>query len=144
MGETNTPSAASHLVSRDHSRPAGDVVLASLPPYFQVPWMPAGIPLLSTVLEQDGLKARLVRFLDNPFDSPAGVIDAMHLTLWGDPPLSDRLARMRAVADRHPEFFESILGKLLTGPESIFAFSVWRINVDVVLEVTRRLKERRP
>lgn len=127
-----------------YSRPAGDVVLAVMPPYLSQPWLGAGIPLLSALLEQGGMLTRVVRFLDDPYSSPPEVIARATLMHWSDAPIPERSAAMQAIADRHPDFFELILSRLLAGPERVFGFSVWRINADVVLEVARRLKQRRP
>lgn len=141
MGPTGIPQT---LRGRTQSRPVGDVVLASLPPYFQIPWLAGGIPLLATKLEMNGIKPRIPRFLDKPFDSPQEVVDLMHRTLWGDPSVEERLSSIRTAAEHHQPFFENLLERLLAGPERVFGFSVWRINADVVLEVARQLKERRP
>jgi hypothetical protein len=127
-----------------YSRPRGDVVLAVLPPYLSLPWLGAGIPLLSALLEQAGMLTRVVRFLDDPYSSPPEVVAQASLMHWSDAPLDERAARMQEIADRNAEFFERILSRLLAGPERVFGFSVWRINADVVLEVARRLKLERP
>jgi radical SAM superfamily enzyme YgiQ (UPF0313 family) len=127
-----------------YSRPSGDVVLAVLPPYLSLPWLGAGIPVISALLEQAGILTRVVRFLDDPYDSPREVVDRASLMHWSDATIEERAARMREIADRNPDFVELILSRLLASSERVFGFSVWRINVDVVLEITRRLKERRP
>jgi Radical SAM superfamily len=127
-----------------YSRPQGDVVLAVVPPYLSLPWLGAGIPLLSALLEQAGILTRVVRFLDDPYSSPPEVVAQASLMHWSDAPLPERAARMQEIAERNSEFFELILSRLLAGPERVFGFSVWRINADVVLEVTRQLKLRRP
>jgi hypothetical protein len=126
------------------SRPQGDVVLAVLPPYLSQPWLGAGIPLLSALLEQAGMLTRVVRFLDDPYSSPPEVVARATLMHWSDAPIPERAARMQEIADRNADFFELILSRLLAGPERVFGFSVWRINADVVLEVARQLKQRRP
>lgn len=128
---------------RRHSVPVGDVVLSIAPPYLMSPWMGMGIPLLHGVLAANGLRTRVVRFLDDPLDSPEDIVDASLTTLWSDPPLETRLQVIRAAADRHSAWFDAMLAELLAGPEKIFGFSVWRQNVDVTLELSRRLKELR-
>src|SRR6185436_20142328 len=84
-----------------YSRPRGDVVLAVLPPYLSLPWLGAGVPLLSALLEQAGMLTRVVRFLDDPYSSPREVIDQASLMHWSDAPLTERAARMREIADRN-------------------------------------------
>jgi radical SAM superfamily enzyme YgiQ (UPF0313 family) len=103
-----------------------------------------GIPIVSALLDEQGMSSRIVRFLDDPFDTPEEISNSGDEVMWSDPPLHERLARVRQLADRYPDFFELLLSRLLEGPENVFGFSVWRLNADVVLEVTRRLKERRP
>lgn len=119
-------------------------MLSVVPPYLSLPWLGAGIPLLSALLEQDGILTRVVRYLDDPYDSPPEVIARASLMHWSDAPLAERAACMREIAERNAPFFERILSRLLASSERVFGFSVWRINADVVLEVTRQLRERRP
>lgn len=128
-------------LARRHSVPVGDIVLAIPPPYLMSPWMGMGIPLLHGVLAGEGLVARVVRFLDDPLDTPDDVLDTSLTTLWSDPPLELRLRTIRAAADRHSKWFDAMIAELVAGPEKVFGFSVWRQNVDVTLELTRRLKE---
>src|SRR5579862_1287668 len=131
-------------VAAYHSRPIGDVVLASPPPYRMLPWLGMGIPFVSALLEQHGLSSRIVRFLDDPEAAPAEFGDFGDEVMWGNPPLADRMARMRALAAARADFFELLLTRLLAGPEGVFGFSAWRLNADVIIELTRQLKERRP
>src|SRR6185295_12112291 len=100
-----------------YSRPQGDVVLAVVPPYLSLPWLGAGIPLLSALLEQAGTLTRVVRFLDDPYSSPPEVVARATFMHWSDAPLEERAARMQEIADRHTEFFDLILSRLLSGPE---------------------------
>lgn len=127
-----------------YSRPQGDVVLSVVPPYLSLPWLGAGIPLLSALLEQAGMLTRVVRFLDDPYSAPPEVVARATFMHWSDAPLAERAARMQEIAERNSDFFDLILSRLLAGPERVFGFSVWRINADVVLEVTRQLKLLRP
>ena len=127
-----------------HSVAAGDVVLAIPPPYLLDPWMGAGIPLIASILERDGIVPRVVRLLDDLHDTPAEILDACELTEWGTRPLDERAAAMRAAAERHAGFFDGQLAILLAGPENVFGFSVYRHNADVAIELARRLKERKP
>lgn len=119
-------------------------MLSVVPPYLSLPWLGAGIPLISALLEQAGMLTRVVRFLDDPYSSPPEVVDRATLMHWSDAPLDERAARMQEIANRNADFFDLILSRLLAGPERVFGFSVWRINADVVLEVTRQLKLLRP
>lgn len=151
MPEAQTPASSADSQARQlrvqpaiFSRPEGDVVLSVVPPYLSLPWLGAGIPLLSALLEQGGITTRVVRYLDDPYGSPREVVGRALLMHWADAPIEERAAEMRAIADRNTEFFDLILSRLLAGPERVFGFSVWRINADVVLEVARRLRERRP
>jgi radical SAM superfamily enzyme YgiQ (UPF0313 family) len=107
-------------------------------------WLAMGIPLLSTLLEQAGISARVVRFQDAHNAAPPEILALTNRTLWADAPLEVRLEAMAATAVREPEFFELLLSRLLDGPERVFGFSVWRMNVDVTLEAARQLKQRRP
>jgi len=126
------------------SRESGDIVLASTPPYMLGGWLPMGIPLIGTLLEQVGITSRVVRFQDAPSSPSPDIVDLIYMTLYGDPPLAQRLDRIRAVAAREAAFFELVLSRLLAGPERIFGLSAWRMNADVTLEVARQLKEQRP
>ena len=131
-------------VAAYHSRPVGDVVLANPPPYRMLPWLGMGIPFVSALLEQHGLSSRIVRFLDDPEEAPAELGDFGDEVMWGNPPRAERLARMRVLASARVDFFELLLTRLLAGPERTFGFSAWRLNADVIIELTRQLKERRP
>ena len=126
------------------SRPAGDIVLAHCPPYLSRPWLAAGLPFLSAILERGGITSRIVRLLEDPFSSPISVVERGRELQWLDPPLSERLSHIRQIAEHERGFFAQILSRLLAGPERVFGFSVWRPNVDIVLEVTRQLKLQRP
>src|SRR5262245_16123419 len=87
------------------SRPVGDVVLANPPPYRHLPWLGMGIPLVAAYLEQQGITSRIVRFLDDPNDTPAEIADWADEVMWGNPPRAERHARMRDLAERHRDFF---------------------------------------
>lgn len=123
---------------------AADIVLAKTPPYMTDPWLPAGFPLIASLLRSEGISTRIVRFLEDPRDVPAAVLDAVQPTMIGDPTLAERTARMRAVAEANPAFFDGLLARVLEGPQRVFGFSVWRDNVDVLLELLPRLKAARP
>jgi hypothetical protein len=139
------PSAAKpRVMSRRHSVPEGDLVLAIAPPYLASPWMGIGVPLLHGVLAAESLTARVVRFLDDPLDTPEDIVDTCTTTLWGDPTFDERMTAMRRLADRHGAWFDRMLELLLAGPEKVFGFSIWRHNADVTIELTRRLKAARP
>ena len=127
-----------------HSRPVGDVVLANPPPYRMLPWLGMGIPLVSALLEQHGISSRIVRFLDDPNATPRDICEASEEVMWGNPPLDERLTRIRALAETHNDFFDLLVSRLLAGPERVFGFSTWRLNADVVIELARRVKLRRP
>lgn len=126
------------------SRASGDVVLASAPPYMLGGWLPMGIPLIGALLDQVGITSRVVRFQDSPSTPSRDIVDLIYMTLYGDPPLGERLERIRAVAVREAAFFDLVLSRLLAGPERVFGLSAWRMNADVTLEVARQLKEQRP
>ncbi len=126
------------------SRTAGDIVLASTPPYMLGGWLPMGIPLIGALLEQDGITSRVVRFQDAPSNPPPQIVDLVYDTLYRDPSIDSRLSRIRQIADGDGEFFNLILTRLLAGPERVFGLSAWRMNADVTLEIARRLKEQRP
>ncbi|MCC6873671.1 MAG: B12-binding domain-containing radical SAM protein [Sandaracinaceae bacterium] len=126
------------------SIPSGDVVLAVPPPYLSRPWLGAGLPLLAGLLANDGIRARIPRFLDDPYAVPEALVAAAHELQWGYLPLDERTARMRELAAREEAFFERLLDRLTAGGERVFGLSVWRTNVDVVLELARRLRDRDP
>lgn len=126
------------------SRTAGDIVFATVPPYRAMGWLSMGVPLLSAYLDQAGISSRIVRFNHGPRSAPQEFVDLQSLTLFTNPSVSERLARIRGAAARNPAFFDLLLSRLLAGPELVFGFSTWRMNVDVGLEVARRVKERRP
>lgn len=126
------------------SVPSGDVVLAVPPPYLSRPWLGAGLPLLSGLLAKDGIRARIPRFLVDPYAVPAALTFAAQELQWGYTPLEERLAGMRELARREATFFEGLLDRLTAGGERVFGLSVWRTNVDVVLELARQLRERKP
>jgi hypothetical protein len=123
---------------------AGDLVLANPPPYLEQPWMGAGIPLISAILAEAGITCRIVRLLESDTPTPAPIQMACDRTRWISRTLDERLAGIRALATQHRDFFEAMLAILLAGPETIFGFTTWRHNSDVVLELARQLKERRP
>lgn len=85
-----------------------------------------------------------MRFLDHPMDVPKEIFDASIETLWSAPTLEERMSRARGLASTNEAFYARLLDVLLAGPETLFGFSVWRHNADLTLELTRRLKERRP
>lgn len=143
-GSASTRAEPRTVAAAYDSRPVGDVVLANPPPYRMLPWLGMGIPLVSALLEQHGISSRIVRFLDDPSDAPEEIGDAGDEVMWGNPPLVERLARIRALAEAHADFFELLVSRLLAGPERVFGFSAWRLNADVVIELARRVKERRP
>ncbi len=115
-----------------------------LPPYEASPWLGMGLVLVGGLLEEAGIGARALRFLDDPTDTPADVMDAAARTAWSSPPMDDRLARIEALARRHAGWFDALLDRLAAVPEPVLGLSVWRHNADVTLTLTRRLKERRP
>lgn len=127
-----------------HSRPRGDCVLAIAPPYQANPWLGAGLPVLSALLEEHGMTARIVRLLDDPEDVPRAIFDASIEALWAAPSVDARRASMRALAATHDAWFERLLEPLLEGPERVFGLSVWRHCADVTLELARRIKLHRP
>jgi len=127
-----------------HSIPAGEVVLVNLPPYGTQPWMSTGIVFLAGLLRREGVAARVVRAVAAVADVPPAVVEASFATLLGDPPMELRLDAMERCYAAAPAFFDGILEALLAGPEGVFAFSVFRNNVDVSLWVARLLKRRRP
>src|SRR5262245_14523337 len=139
-----TAAAKPRVAPRRHSVPAGDLVLAIAPPYLASPWMGIGVPLLHGVLAAEGLRARVVRFLDDPLDTPEDIVDTSTTTLWGDPTFEERMEAIGRLAVRHAAWFDRMLDLLLAGPEKIFGFSIWRHNADVTFELTRRLKAARP
>jgi hypothetical protein len=126
------------------SRTAGDVVLASTPPYKGSWGLAMGIPLVSALLEQVGITSRIVRFEHFPKNAPPEIIALREATMWGDDTVPERMSRIRAAARRNRPFFDLMLSRLLAGTERVFGFSVWRVNVDVTLELARQLKEHRP
>jgi hypothetical protein len=147
MFETAAPSSTGIDTPPDgcwQSRPAGDIVFATVPPYRAMGWVSMGVPLLTGYLDQAGISSRIVRFDHGPRSAPQEFVDLQSLTLFTNPSVSERLARIRAADGRHPAFFDLLLSRLLAGPESVFGFSTWRMNVDVALEVARRVKDRRP
>lgn len=123
---------------------AGDVVLANPPPYLEQPWMGAGIPLISAVLAEAGFACRIVRLLEDDIPTPEPIMMACERTRWTSRTLHERLTEIRALATQFDDFFEGMLANLLEGPETIFGFTTWRHNSDVVLELARRLRDRRP
>ena len=66
-----------------------------------------GIPLVSALLEENGISSRIVRFLDDPYDVPEEIGDTCDAVMWGNPPIEERMAHMRALADTYPDFFET-------------------------------------
>src|SRR2546426_1891535 len=100
-GPPGAPQRSLRVAPAIYSRPQGDVVLSVVPPYLSLPWLGAGIPLISALLEQAGLLTRVVRFLDDPYSSPSEVVVRATLMHWSDAPLDERAARMREIADRN-------------------------------------------
>jgi len=127
-----------------HSIPAGEVVLVNLPPYSTQPWMSTGIVLLAGLLRREGVAARVVRAVASVGDVPAAVLEASFFTFLRDPTMAQRMDAMERAYAGAPAFFDGLLDALLVGPERVFAFSVFRNNVDVSLQVARLLKRRRP
>src|ERR1700753_101792 len=89
------------------------VVLASPPPYQMQPWLPAGLPVVAGLLEAAGLRTALARVCDDPSATPPAVAEATLATVLGDPPLAERLARIRAAAERERRYFDRIVQPLL-------------------------------
>lgn len=127
-----------------HSIPAGEVVLVNLPPYSTQPWLSTGIVFLAGLLRREGVAARVVRAIATVGDVPPAVVEASFVTFLRDPTMEQRLDAMERASAEAPAFFEGMLAALLAGPERVFAFSVFRNNVDVSLLVARLLKRRRP
>src|SRR5215468_1813685 len=102
MGEKSTICAQRQKLSAaSHSRPVGDVVLANPPPYRHLPWLGMGIPIVSAWLAQQAISSRVVRFLDDPFDTPDEIADLGDAVMWSDPPIAERLTRMRQIAEKY-------------------------------------------
>ena len=127
-----------------NSIPAGDVVLAQLPPYGVQPWLSMGLVVLYDALARVGITSRVIRVLERLDDLPQGVVDASLATYLRDPPIHARLAAMEQAQDAAPGFFDQLLRGLLDGPEQVFALSLFRNNADLSLWVAKLLKQRRP
>ena len=120
------------------------VVLASLPPFFHDNWLGAGVVRLAHILIGNGVPTRLLRPLDDLTAIPESITLASLKTLALDVPLADRLATMFGFEQEYPALFEELLTRLLSGSETVFAFSLWRTNVDLTLHVCQMLRQRRP
>lgn len=140
------PEAHPHypIQPRRQSRPEGDLVLAVLPPFFNHNWLGAGIVRIAHMLTGNGISPRIPRLFETQGCFPESVVMASHRTSALDIELSTRLETIRAIVPTEPDFFNQILDGLLAGPERLFAFSVWRTNVDITLEICRQIKEKRP
>ncbi|MGZ3419705.1 MAG: B12-binding domain-containing radical SAM protein [Polyangiales bacterium] len=124
-----------------HSIASGDVVLCNPPPYGTQPWLSMGVVLHHTLLADAGMRARVVRPLDAPFEVPSDIGHATNMTLTFDPTMEERLGAMERAT---PAFFERVVDDLLAGGESIVALSLFRNNSDVALHLARKIKERKP
>lgn len=108
------------------------------------PWMPAAVPLLRQILADAEIETRLVRFGDDPFEYPPELFELTRFHYWRGTTIESHLEDMERVAQKTPEFFEAMVEGMLAGGESVFGFSVYRLNAGVTLQVARELKRRRP
>lgn len=134
----------SALTPRLHSVASGDLVLSVMPPFFHATWLGAGLVRIAHVLGQHALVPRVVRPREDVRHVPLELTHAALAALSLAEPIGARTEATERLAETHGEFFDDLLQQLLAGPERVFAFSVWRTNVDVTLEVCRRLKAARP
>ncbi len=129
---------------RLHSIPAGDLVMAMLPPIYTMNWLAAGIVRLAGILREAGIQPRITRVMQDWRRLPPAIIEGGYESVARDLPLDQRIATAQAACDAAPGFLDGIVDRLLDGPERVFAFSVWRSNVDLSLVICRHLRARCP
>src|SRR5579862_3383379 len=104
---------SSQGVAGVEGRTLTDVVLVNPPPYKSLPWLGMGLPLIAAWLEPHGIGAKIIRLLDAPFSTPEDVANASFSLMCDDPPIADRLSAFALLWERHSEFFESLLARLV-------------------------------
>src|ERR1043166_7276852 len=93
---------------------AGDWVLTEAPPYtmFQLDqlrlgdsdgssrggaWMPAALPVLTQILRNAGIKTRVSRFYDDPFQYPPALYESCRYFYWRDVSVAEHVESLRRI-----------------------------------------------
>jgi hypothetical protein len=130
---------------RRSSIPSGDLVLANLPPYLEKMWLIVGLPYLAGILRDEaGIRARIPNVYDDALRLPAELADSGLESHLFDLTPDERRARLMGVIRGYDAVIEHLLDTLTSGGENVFGFSTFMMNAEFTIEVTRRLKERRP
>lgn len=127
-----------------NSIPAGDVLLANLPPYNTQPWLSMGVVLHYALLASAGIRARVLRPIDPPFKLPSVIEDGLLATYLFDPTLDERIERIEQLYAACPEPFDDIVKAILAGGERFVGLSVFRNSVDFTLWIARLVKRASP